>query len=193
MSRGGFNTCFEFTIGQEGKYSDDPYDPGNWTGGVVGKGVLAGTCWGISAPTMVSWVGAANAAIVTPEYMQQISLGAARMIYKLRYWAKLKCDDLATGVDLVVWDFGVNAGVPASARTLQQVVGTTQDGIIGPITLDAANSWHPEPLVHALITNHDRYYRSLNDPRHLNGWLNRQTSLQTEALKRISASLEVSS
>lgn len=191
MSRGGFNSCFEFTVDQEGKYSDDPKDRGNWTGGAIGRGILAGTAWGISAPTMVAWVGPRNAFIVTAEYMKAVTLATAKMIYKIMYWDKLQCDQLATGIDLTVWDFGVNTGVSESAKCLQQVVHTQPDGLIGPATLAAAGTWNSEVLLHALIGAHDRYYRSLNDPRCLKGWLDRQDRLQTAALNLISVTKEV--
>ena len=33
-----FNKAFENVIGVEGGFSDDPKDPGNWTGGKEGSG-----------------------------------------------------------------------------------------------------------------------------------------------------------
>ena len=44
-----FERCFAFTLGAEGGYSNNPADPGNWTGGAVGNGELRGTNFGISA------------------------------------------------------------------------------------------------------------------------------------------------
>ena len=45
------------------------------------------------------------------------------------------CEDMARGVDLMVFQFGVNAGIDTSAQVLQQICAVTTDGIIGPITL----------------------------------------------------------
>jgi lysozyme family protein len=43
-----FNIAFELTVGHEGGYSNNPDDPGNWTGGDVGEGQLKGTKYGVS-------------------------------------------------------------------------------------------------------------------------------------------------
>lgn len=190
MSAGRFNACFEFTIGQEGRYSCDPLDRGNWTSGIIGVGALVGSQWGISAPTLVSWLGD-NAHIVTAEYVKSLSRLTARMIYKIRYWNTLCCDKLAAGVDLTVWDFGVNAGVSESALCLQRIVRVARDGIIGPQTLAAAGTWVAAPLIRALIAAHDQYYRELDDPRYMDGWLARQERLQTAALAAAGTSPEV--
>lgn len=193
MSKGGFNTGFDFTIGAEGRYSDRSSDRGNWTSGVVGKGTLVGSCWGISAPTLIEWVGQTNASIVTADYMKNLSLATAKMIYKIKYWNYMQCELLNSGVDLMVWDFGVNAGQGRSISMLQQIVEVTVDGLAGPVTVGAANSWNPEVLVHALYGAHDRYYMSLDDQEDINGWLDRQERLHATALKMITATQEVSS
>ena len=46
-----FDEAFRRLIGHEGGYSTDRRDPGNWTGGKVGVGVLKGTKYGIAANT----------------------------------------------------------------------------------------------------------------------------------------------
>ena len=44
----------------------------------------------------------------------------------------MKCDDIPSGLDLCLFDFGVNAGSGRAAKFLQQMIGTTVDGGIGP-------------------------------------------------------------
>ena len=46
-----FDQAFDRLIGHEGGFSDDPKDPGNWTGGRVNMGELKGTKYGIAANT----------------------------------------------------------------------------------------------------------------------------------------------
>jgi lysozyme family protein len=46
-----FNESFNRLIDVEKGLSNDPNDPGNWTGGRVGAGILKGTKYGISAAT----------------------------------------------------------------------------------------------------------------------------------------------
>ena len=47
----------------------------------------------------------------------------------------MKGDELPNGLDLCVFDFGVNAGPGRSAKFLQTMIGTVADGGIGPNTL----------------------------------------------------------
>jgi lysozyme family protein len=54
------------------------------------------------------------------------------------YWNALACDQLPAGVDYCVFDYGVNSGNSRAAVALQQFVGTTVDGEIGPLTIAAA-------------------------------------------------------
>ena len=44
------------------------------------------------------------------------------------------------GLDLMLFDFGVNAGPGRAAKFLQKLLGVTQDGGIGPQTLGALQS-----------------------------------------------------
>ena len=44
-----FQTAFQSLIGNEGGYSLDPHDRGNWTGGAINVGECKGTKFGISA------------------------------------------------------------------------------------------------------------------------------------------------
>ena len=49
----------------------------------------------------------------------------------------MKCDEIPNGLDLCLFDFGVNAGPGRAAKFLQKIIGTTVDGGIGPQTLNA--------------------------------------------------------
>ena len=74
-----FLTITEFTLGEEGLYQCLRADGGNWTGGLVGHGMLVGTMRGISAPTMVRWMGGSPTA-VTARVMQSIDVPTFRAI-----------------------------------------------------------------------------------------------------------------
>lgn len=156
---GNFPACDAFTAGAEGGLSMDPTDPGNWTGGQIGAGLLRGTKYGISAaahPTLAI-------AALTPA-------GAAE-IRRMGYWVPIAGDVLPLGVDLMAYDFSVNAGPGTSARELQAVVGVAQDGAIGPVTLAAVRAADPAALIGALAGAHLAHYAGLaNFPRDGNGW-----------------------
>jgi len=62
-------------------------------------------------------------------------------IYYDKYYKPLKIEDIVDEqLAIQVFDLGVNAGIDKSAKILQEVVGTKQDGIIGKNTLEATNS-----------------------------------------------------
>lgn len=93
-----------FTLHYEGGLSTDSKDPGNWTGGKVGKGVLKGTKYGIAAashPTLD---------------IKNLSLAQAGDIYWTEYCVKPGFDKLGLPMIEVVFDAGVNCG-PTRART----------------------------------------------------------------------------
>ncbi|GAN97159.1 hypothetical protein Geu3261_0144_031 [Komagataeibacter europaeus NBRC 3261] len=129
----------DFTQEQEGLYQCLRSDGGNWTGGAVGHGMLVGTMRGISAPTMVRWMGG-NPAAVTCKVMQSIDVPTARAISRAFYWRPLNCDLLSAGIDAMTFDFGFNVGIRVAACQLQTVVGLKGedvDGDIGPRTVSA--------------------------------------------------------
>jgi len=71
----------------------------------------------------------------------------AREIYRTKYWNVLRCDDLPAGVDLVVFDFGAEAGPAEAAAALQRVVGAEADSSVGPATIAATKAGSPSDIV----------------------------------------------
>ncbi len=104
---GDFTACVGFTLGMEGGYGADPQDPGNWTGGAIGKGQLRGTNFGISAasyPTLD---------------IAHLTRDAAEAIYERDYWSKINGDQLAGPMAPVVFDASVNNGLHRAITWLQ--------------------------------------------------------------------------
>jgi lysozyme family protein len=120
-----FDRAFAIVIGEEGGFTADAADPGNWTGGRVGAGALRGTKFGISA-----------AAYPTLD-IEHLTLDDARAIYRRDYWERVRGDDLPPPLALLAFDAAVNNGVDRAARWLQAAVGVAEDGMIGPATLAA--------------------------------------------------------
>lgn len=118
-----FEQAFAIVIGHEGGYDTTQADPGNWTGGAVGKGKLKGTAWGISA--------AAYPDLTIADLSQQ----DAAAIYRRDYWDHVHGDGLPPPLALLVFDAAVNNGVGRATRWMQSAVGTSPDGKIGPATL----------------------------------------------------------
>jgi lysozyme family protein len=120
-----FDRCFAFTLAAEGGYSANPADPGNWTGGKIGAGVLRGTKFGISA-----------AAHPTLD-IATLSQADAEAIYRANYWVQLKGDALPLPLAFVMFDAAVNSGVRRAVIWLQQAAGLVADGVLGNATMNA--------------------------------------------------------
>ena len=169
-----FDTCLAFTLRAEGGYVDNPADSGGATN------------MGITLATYREWsdnpdLGAAQ--------VQDMTLRIARAIYRSLYWNPLRADALPVGVDLSVFDMGVNAGNWRSARLLQRAIGFTGDevdGCIGPETLGAAAKCDPRTLVNDLADRQADFYKSLADFDTFGaGWLNRTEARRAAALAMI--------
>lgn len=120
-----FLTYFERLIGHEGKFTKDPRDPGNWTGGRLNVGELKGTKYGIAANTY-------------PDLdIESLTLDQAKAIYWRDWWLKIGADQLPPAVAWQMWQFAVNAGMGTARRGLQYAVNVAQDGQVGPLTLAA--------------------------------------------------------
>ena len=111
--------CLAFTFREEGGYTVDVGGPTNL---------------GITQTTLCGWRGCP----VTIHDVQTLSRAEATAIYTAHYWRASGCDGLPSGLDLMVFDEAVNAGVGVSARLLQHILGVIEDGNIGPATLRAA-------------------------------------------------------
>ena len=123
-----FEQAFAVVVGHEGTGDVDPNDPGNWTGGRVGSGTLAGTRFGISA------------AAYPAMDIAHLTLADAQALYRRDYWDRIAGDALPAPLALLVFDAAVNAGVGTAARWLQIAVDTVVDGVIGPATIAAVNA-----------------------------------------------------
>ena len=129
-----FDQAFEALIDHEKGFTDNPKDPGNWTGGKVGVGQLKGTKYGVSA------------AAYPGEDIRNLTLTRAKDIYQRDYWWKAGCDLVPDCVKFDLYDTAVNAGPGTAIRMLQRAVGVVDDGVIGPKTMQALGNVDPERL-----------------------------------------------
>ena len=110
-----YQKCLETILHHEGGYVNHPKDPGGETN------------LGVTKRVYQEWGGTKD--------MKELTVEDVAPIYKKNYWDKMKCEDLPSGLDLCVFDFGVNAGPGRAAKYLQTLIGTKADGGIGPNTL----------------------------------------------------------
>jgi lysozyme family protein len=116
-------------VHEGGEYTDGvhPYDPGG------------PTRWGITiADAKMYWKSDSTA-----EDVRGMPWSVAQAIYRSKYWARQRCDDLPAGVDDCIFDYGVNSGYARSGKVLRRVLGMPDD------------DWHTTDAVVAACANRD--------------------------------------
>lgn len=104
-----FAICLPITLAYEGGFTLARADPGNWTGGAVGKGTLKGTKYGISAKAFPSLD------------IKNLTQADVAPIYRKNYWDAAGCGGYRPGADLCMFDGSVNSGVSRSVAWAKQV------------------------------------------------------------------------
>lgn len=145
-----FNTCFVRLIKIEAGFTSDPKDPGNWTSGRCGVGLLKGTKYGIAANTY----GHLD--------IQNLTLDEAKAIYYQDWWLKIGADDYAPAIVFQLWDAAVNTGMGTAKRLLQRAAKVADDGQIGPLTIRAIRAMDPNDLLLRFNAARIRYHASLS-------------------------------
>jgi lysozyme family protein len=170
-----FKLAVALVLKHEGGYQANKADTGNYNS----AGYLVGTNYGISAKALEAFQHYPP----SREQMQNLQPATAMEIYRRNYWNRMKGDGFTSQpVADIVFDFYVNAGVPA-LRILQRLVEVDQDGKIGPITLAAVNKADPEKLFEKYKQERKEYYERLASRRptsktFLKGWLRRVNSFK---------------
>lgn len=170
MASASYPACLNFTFKYEGGYVNHPNDPGGPTNFGITQRVLAG------------WRGHP----VTAADVKNMLRSEAGDIYRANYWRAVRGDDLPAGVDLVVWDYGVNSGPARAIKALQAALGVEADGFIGPATLDAAAKADADTLARAVCAQRQRFVRGLSTYKTFGkGWERRISSCKALALSLV--------
>jgi lysozyme family protein len=170
VAKGNFNACLAEILKHEGGFVNHSRDPGGMTN------------LGVTKQTYEEWVGHP----VSEQIMRKLTPQLVSPLYKVKFWDTMKCENLPKGLDLCVFDFGVNAGVRRSVRMLQRLLRVEDDGIIGPATLAAVEARKAVIGSHALIAFFQAerrvYYKSLpHFPTFGRGWLRRVDAVEKTA------------
>jgi lysozyme family protein len=97
----------------------------------------------------------------TAEDVRGMPKSVAADIYQKHYADPIHYDDLPAGVDLAVFDYGINSGIHRSVTVLQGIVGAPKDGVIGPVTLAAVATKTPEAIVKAIYAERLAFLQGL--------------------------------
>lgn len=131
-------------VDHEGGFQKREGDRGNWTGGQVGKGILRGTKYGISAAQF-------------PDLdIENLTVAQAEGIYLNKYWDSTYSYIKEQVIANKLFDMGVLWGRSKAVEVMQKALAAswpaTVDGIMGPITLNQINNSEPVSLLLAYKT-----------------------------------------
>ena len=167
-----FDRAFKLVIGHEGGFQNDRRDRGNWTTGIIGRGELRGTKYGITAMAYPSLD------------IRNLTLDAAKTIYFDGYWTLAGCELLPDGVAYAQFDAAVNHGVSRAIKFLQGAVGAGPDGIIGPQTRKKINQAQPERMIRDMLSLRVKFYMDLDKLNNIYGlgWSRRAVDVVIAAM-----------
>jgi lysozyme family protein len=169
--RSNFQKCVDIVLSQEGGFSNRDDDPGGPTN------------LGVTLNTLNAWLKERGEPAATIDDLKNLTPVDAAEIYRTNYWNVLRCEDLPAGVDLVMFDFGVNAGPGRAAKILQTVVGAASDGSVGSATIAAVKAERPQDVIARVSQQRLDFYRQLPGfARFGTGWTNRTSQISSAAL-----------
>jgi lysozyme family protein len=152
-----YNDAITQVYKDEGGYSNDAGDPG-------GPTMYGITIW----DARKYWKPGATATDV-----KNMPKSVAADIYEQHYAHPLAYDQLPSGVDYAILDYGINSGNSRATKVLQRIVGVPVDGIMGPATVSAANKYDPIKLINSIYDERVSFLKGLGKPQFMKGWLSR--------------------
>jgi len=154
----------------EGGYVNHPSDPGGRTN------------LGVTQRVWEEWVGHE----VDEKAMRELTPEKVSPLYEQKYWQRVKGDDLPSGVDYCVFDASVNSGTGRASKWLQECIGVTADGVIGPMTLRTVEAMVPADLVNLYCDKRLAFLKELKTWETFGkGWERRVEEVRSHALTMI--------
>ena len=175
-----FDTAYTFVQKEEGGYVNDPSDSGGATMAGVTQATYDLYRKNRSLPTRA---------------VRYITLVERKEIFE-GIWKDCKANKLPRGLGLMHFDCAVNTGNHRAAILLQRALEVTDDGIIGPKTLQAVEAHTDVPTLIIKYAEFRReFYRGLaqtrpKDLKFLKGWLLRTNRAERIALKEYNDGLQ---
>jgi len=164
--KSNFEDCLARVLASEGGYVNHKDDPGGMTN------------LGVTKAVWEEFVGHP----VSEADMRALTPDTVMPLYKRKYWDRVSGDQLPKGLDYAVFDAAINSGPGRAAKWLQEVVGVTADGAIGPKTLAAVAT---KPIQHLIAQYNDKRLQFLEDlptwPTFGRGWGDRVSRVQSVA------------
>lgn len=156
-----FSSSLALTLIYEGGKADNPKDPGGRTNYGITQAVYDPT---------------------GKRDVFNIQMNEVTRIYYTNYWIPAKCDRLDDALATAHFDAAVNTGIHQAAILLQRATKSKIDGIIGPLSIQAAYD-DPNAVTHELIARRNFYLALIAKRPALkvwqSNWLHRVNSLAT--------------
>lgn len=166
-----FAQVLPVTLVHEGGWSNHPADPG----GATMRGVIQRV-----------YDGYRDGRRLPRQSVRLISNQELVEIYRFNYWNLVRGDELPAGVDLAVFDFGVNSGPGTAVKHLQRVLGIPADGHPGALTLAECRRRDPVAVIRGLMASRRAFLRSLRTFRVFGvGWMRRCDAIEQAALAAV--------
>lgn len=144
-----FDQAFDRLLGHEGKYVNDPRDPGGETN------------WGISKRSYPNLD------------IKSLTREAAKAIYLRDFWTPVG-DSVHPAIKFQVFDFAVNSSIQTAIRKLQSAVGVADDGHWGPMSDAAARKQDLNDTLMLFIAERLEFWTGLSTwPTYSRGWARR--------------------
>jgi len=115
----------DWLLEEEGGFSNHPSDRGG------------ATMYGVTQATYDGW---RNKKGRPRQPVGNITKDEAYELYQEEYWNASGCDKLPWPISYLVFDAAVNSGVSRGVRWMQQGIGVSADGKVGPHTLSVAQA-----------------------------------------------------
>ena len=159
-------------LAHEGGISDDPVDRANAGGFITNRGITRES-YAAYHRCDPEWV--------TNDDLRALTAQDARDIAARLYYVGPGIDLLPKGLCGAVCDAAFNMGPGTAIRMLQRIVGTEEDGIIGPVTVNHCHAyeigWVLDKFCNARIAQYEKIVDSRpSQERFLDGWVARAES-----------------
>ena len=170
MASQNFDLINGWTGISEGGFTKNKKDPGNWSTGKAGKGILLGTNHGITGRVLQGWRGKR----VSMSDVRNLTKEEANKIYRAQYWDAVNGDQLPSGIDYAVYDYGVNSGPSRAIKSMQKALGVVADGQIGVMTLNALRNCDKPDVIAKICEERWAFMKRLKVwPHFKKGWTRR--------------------
>ena len=158
-----FDQATDRVLGIEGRYVNNPEDPGGETN------------WGITWPKLNEAIGMGLLPAGTT--IKDLTRDQAKVVYKILFWDRGHMDEYDGALAYQTYDAAVNHGIGNAVRFLQRAVGVADDGNIGPITIAAVKAMPAWKVIALFVAERGDFWRKLSTFKTFGaGWMSRMVA-----------------